>query len=264
MLPLVSDVSEGLSRSTNPPFASLNAVSLTIDVSDFSREPKSPTLHCCETSASGSGNLDTLALMSRRPSRSAILVALVVAAAGVTWLLLRAHDSGGVPALRGPGQLVRVQSDVIRGHDSSGGLGNLGAESCSSREPVVVARNVVGDSNEANAADIEASAAAKEPADTRVHPIYSFWDESGGPPMLDDELTLTLVEAADGVARERWSVSVELSAIREMQPRYSVAMPLFTSGRYRATCRNGSYKPADVCIPEVKEPRLMIVLERAE
>ena len=25
--------------------------------------------------------------------------------------------------------------------------------------------------------------------DTRVQPVYTFWDQAGGPPMLDDELT---------------------------------------------------------------------------
>jgi len=99
------------------------------------------------------------------------------------------------------------------------------------------------------------------PEDTRVQPVYTFWDESGGPPMLDDELTLTLVEAADGVAREPWSVSVDLSAVRTMQPKYSVAMPLPVAGLYRATCRDGAYHPADVWVPNVQQPRVAIVLQ---
>ncbi len=99
--------------------------------------------------------------------------------------------------------------------------------------------------------------------DTRVQPVYTFWDDSGGPPMLDDELTLTLVEAADGVAREPWSASVELSAARNMQPRYTVAMPLPTPGRYRATCRDGKYEPVDVWVPNVERPRVAIVLRHS-
>ena len=86
--------------------------------------------------------------------------------------------------------------------------------------------------------------------DTRGQPIYTFWDESGGPPMLDDELTLTLVEAADGMERDPCSESVELSAVRSMQPRYTVAMPLPTAGLYRATCRDGTYEPVDVWMPD--------------
>jgi hypothetical protein len=97
--------------------------------------------------------------------------------------------------------------------------------------------------------------------DTRVQPVYTFWDESGGPPMLDDELTLTLVEAADGVVREPWSVSVDLGAVREMQPKYSVAMPLPVAGLYRATCRDGAYHPVDVWVPNVQRPRVAIVLQ---
>jgi len=83
--------------------------------------------------------------------------------------------------------------------------------------------------------------------------------------MLDDELTLTLtlVERADGSAFESWSNSVELSAVRNMQPRYSVAMPLPAPGLYRATCRDGRYKPTDVWVPDLDHPRVAIVLEAA-
>ena len=99
--------------------------------------------------------------------------------------------------------------------------------------------------------------------DTRVQPVYTFWDDSGGPPMRDDELTLTLVEAADGVVREPWSASVELSAVRAMQPKYTVALPLPTAGLYRATCRDGKYEPVDIWVPNAEQPRVAIVLSRS-
>ena len=112
------------------------------------------------------------------------------------------------------------------------------------------------------AAGDEPLGAAVEATDVRIDPAYTFWDDSGGPPMLDDELTLTLVEAADGVAHEPWSASVELSAVRNMSPRYTVSMPLPTPGIYRATCRDGKYRPTEVWVPNVKEPRVTTILER--
>lgn len=102
------------------------------------------------------------------------------------------------------------------------------------------------------------------PEDDRVSPIYTFWDDSGGPPMLDDELTLTLVERADGAAFEPWSVVVDLRAVRDMQPEHSVAMPLPAPGLYRATCRDGRYHPTDVWVPDIDHPRVAIVLEPAD
>jgi hypothetical protein len=99
--------------------------------------------------------------------------------------------------------------------------------------------------------------------DDRVFPVYTFWDDSGGPPMLDDELTLTLVERADGAPFEPWSTMVSLGAVRLMQPTHSVAMPLPASGLYRATCKDHRYKPTDVWVPNVDQPRVAIVLESA-
>ena len=73
-----------------------------------------------------------------------------------------------------------------------------------------------------------------------------------------------LVERADGAAFEPWSGSVELSAVRDMQPRHSVAMPLPAPGLYRATCREGRYKPTEVWVPAVDHPRVAIVLEPSD
>lgn len=176
------------------------------------------------------------------------------------WLLTRGQRAVPVPgegALHGdatPGSnLERYAPHAV---DVAGAGDDL--------EPARKAVTGVVTVQDASADPEESQAPTARPGDGRVYPIYSFWDDSGGPPMLDDELTLTLVERADGAAFEPWSVSVELSAVRDMQPKYTVAMPLPAPGLYRATCRDGRYKPTDVWVPDIDHPQVAIVLEPAD
>lgn len=60
--------------------------------------------------------------------------------------------------------------------------------------------------------------------------------------MLDDEMTLTLVERADIAVLELSSVSNEFGDVRHTQPQYVVARPPPVRGLHRAWCRGGRQK----------------------
>jgi hypothetical protein len=135
-------------------------------------------------------------------------------------------------------------------------------DSLAARAPASVERPVAEEAEDVDSGEYAEATAL--PVDESVHPVYTFWDDSGGPPILDDELTLTLVERADGAPFEPWCEVVNLAAVRDMQPKYSVAMPLPAPGLYRATCRDGRYKPIDVWVPDIDHPQVAIVLKPAD
>jgi hypothetical protein len=195
--------------------------------------------------------------MLQHLDRSAARVAIIVALIALAWLRQRAPEHGRVPASPEGLVLAAQQREALR---TLAALADPGGDPSEVRQTGAAATPVVVQPIEVDTSVGAPLGAAVDAADDRIHPVYNFWDDSGGPPMLDDELTLTLVEAADGVAREPWSASVELSAVRNMQPRYTVAMPLPTAGLYRATCRDGNYEPVDVWVPEAERPRVAIVL----
>jgi hypothetical protein len=187
-------------------------------------------------------------------------VAFVLVCGVGLWMLTRGRDAAPIAddqALRGEAERNRHQERhtspavelVSALDDDLPARTAASVESPEADEPVSV---------------VESTQQAAPPVDDRVYPVYSFWDDSGGPPMLDDELTLTLVERADGGAFKPWSNSVELSAVRDMQPKFTVALPLPAPGLYRATCRDGRYKPTDVWVPDIDHPQVAIVLEPAD
>jgi hypothetical protein len=188
--------------------------------------------------------------------------ALSLACAVGVWILAQDRDGAAAPS----DQVLSGDDDRDRPHPQleSPGVELVAAidEQQAGRVPVSVESPVADESDHLDPVDPAEPDAA--PADDRVHPVYTFWDDSGGPPMLDDELTLTLVERADGGAFKPWSNSVELSAVRDMQPKFTVALPLPAPGLYRATCRDGRYKPTDVWVPDIDHPQVAIVLEPAD
>jgi hypothetical protein len=185
--------------------------------------------------------------MTWTPALRLRTLALVLACASGIWMLTVGRNHAEEPseqALRGDYDRDRGQ---VRPAPPSVELVAAIDDHQAARIPVSVERNVADASEDLNPDEFPEPTG--EPVEDRVHPVYTLWDDSGGPPMLDDELTLTLVERADGAAFKPWSEVVSLSAVRFIQPKYSVAMPLPAPDLCRATCRDGRYKSTDVCVP---------------